>query len=232
MLTYHLVELRVRHRQDLPRLGARLVTMLAGAAVAGVALAGSGGLPQRTSIAHNPFVWEQSMRLEDRCASLYGQPADLRVNAFCVRNDYTRDPSIVILGDSHSNMFVPGILAADPGASILQIGASACTYLHNTEYWNDNRKSWRDHCPPLVEAAYRGITPATRVVVLIARVPMYAATPAEYAATFDFVSPKHFESPDFPGATPAEIYRRALLRDGVGCSSPGARWYWCCPCPP
>ena len=213
MLTYHLVELPVRRRKDLRRLGARLVTLLGGAAAAGVVIASTGGLPQRTSITYNPFDWTQSMRLEDRCAALYGQPAELRVNAFCIRNDYARDPSIVILGDSHSNMFVPGILAADPDASILQIGASACTYLHNTEYWNDNRKSWRDHCPALVNAAWRGITPATKVVVLIARVPMYAATPAEYAATFDFVSPKHFESPDFPGAAPAEIYRRALLRD-------------------
>jgi hypothetical protein len=45
---------------------------------------------------------------------------------------------------------------------------------------------------------------------------MYIATDEEYAATFDFVSPKHFQSPDFPGASAAETYERALTRDVGG----------------
>jgi hypothetical protein len=213
MLTYHLIELPLRRRKDLRPIGVRLVALLGCAALAGIAIARTGGLPQRTTMAHNPLNWEPSMRFENRCAALYGQPADLREHALCIRNNYSRVPSIVILGDSHANMFVPGIIAANPNSSILQIGASACAYLRNTRFWTDIHRSWRDRCPPLMAVAYRGITPATRVVVLIARLPMYVASPAEYATTFDFVSPKHFESPDFPGESPVDTYRRALMRE-------------------
>jgi hypothetical protein len=213
MLTYHLVELPVRRYRNLPRLGVRLAGGLVVAAVAGVALAASGGLPQRTALEYNPFAWGASQRLDTRCSEQYGQPEEWRKNSFCLRNDYSREPSIVILGDSHANMLVPGVLAAYPDASVLQIGASACTYLRNTEFWNDNRRKWRELCPTVVAGAYRGITDSTRVVILAARVPMYAATQEMYSRTFDFVSPKHFESPDFPGAGPAEVYERALRRD-------------------
>jgi hypothetical protein len=95
----------------------------------------------------------------------------------------------------------------------LQIGGSACPYLRNTEFWNDDRQSRRELCPPLTEGAYRAIAPATRVIILSARMPMYTATPEEYARTHDYVSPKHFQSPDFPGASSPEIFERALLRD-------------------
>jgi peptidoglycan/LPS O-acetylase OafA/YrhL len=216
VLTYHLVELPVRHRQDLRRLGVRLVGGLGAAALAGVALMAADGLPQRTSLDNNPFYRTAEMRREDRCSRLYGQPEPLLKSAFCVRNDYAHDPDIVLLGDSHSNMYVAGVQHANPGASTLQIGASACTYLRNTEFWNDNRLSWRQTCPPLTDVAWRSLGASTRVVILAARIPMYIATDEEYAATFDFVSPKHFQSPDFPGASAAETYERALTRDVGG----------------
>ena len=166
-------------------------------------------------MANNPLEWTAEMRRDDRCFAKYGQPEDLQNLAFCIRNDYTRDPSVVIIGDSHANMFVPGVTAAYPHASILQTGASACPYLRNIEFWSDNQRELRRVCPPLIDVAYRGLTPAARVVILSARMPIYTATPAEYAAMFDynFQSPKHFQSSDFPGASSAEMYERALKRD-------------------
>ena len=213
VLTYHLVEVPIRRRKDLRRLGVRLLGGLSVAAVAGVVVAATGGLPQRTSIDHNPFNRKAAVRREDRCSRIYGQPESLYKNAFCVRNDYAHEPEIVIMGDSHSHMLFGAIQDAYPEVSMLQIGASACPYLRNTEFWNDNREWWRQTCPPLTEAAYRGIGPATRLVILAARMTIYTASPEEYAATFDFDSPKYFQSPDFPGADPAETYRRALARD-------------------
>jgi hypothetical protein len=118
-----------------------------------------------------------------------------------------------MIGDSHANMFVPGVSAAHPGESILQIGSSACPFLRDVDVWFDHRRELQGDCPSLVDAAYRALTPAARVVILGARVPMYVATAEEYAATFDFMAPRHFESADFPGASPAEIYEFALTRD-------------------
>ncbi len=212
-LTYHLVELPMRRRKDLRRIGVRLLGGLGAAAVAGVVVAASGGLPQRTTLDHNPFYRTAEMRREDRCSEIHGQPENLHKSAFCVRNDYQHEPEIVLLGDSHANMFVSGVLSTWPLASTLQIGASACPYLRDTEYWNDNRPSWRRICPPLTETAYRAIGSETRLVILAARIPSYIAPAREYAATFDYVSPKHFRSPQFPGANAAETWRLALRRD-------------------
>ncbi len=213
ILTYHLIELPLRHRRDLRKLGVRLVSGLGVAAVAGVVVSYTGGLPQRTSLAYDPFAWAPSMRFEERCAALYGQPEDMRQHAFCIRTDYSRDPTIVMIGDSHSNMFWPALRDAYPGASLLQIGAPACPYVRGTEYWTDATVKWRPMCPVLNDSAYRALEPASRVVILIARLPIYVATPAEFAATFDFLSPGHLQSPDFPGASPTETYERALARD-------------------
>jgi peptidoglycan/LPS O-acetylase OafA/YrhL len=213
VLTYHLIELPIRRRRDLPRLGLRLTSLLGAAAIAGVVVASTGGLPQRTSLDHDPFHWAPEMRLTESCSQRYGQPPEWRKNSFCVRSDFTREPSIVMIGDSHSNMFVPGVRAAYPTASVLQIGASACTYLRSTEFWNDNRRGWRRLCPQVIDGAYRAVGEQTHLVILTARIPMYTATAEEYANTFDFVSPKHFESPEFPGASPAMVYERALERD-------------------
>ena len=213
MATYHFIELPLRGRKDLRKLGVRLVSLLGTAAVAGIVVAGTGGLPQRTSLDHNPFVRTEAMRREDRCSDLYAQPAEYRKNAFCMRNDYEHDPTIVLLGDSHAGMLMSAVRDSYPGVSVLQIGASACPYLRNTEFWNDHRPRWRTLCPPLMAAAYRAVGPQTRVVILAARMPMYTATDEEYAATFDFVSAKHFASPDFPRASALEVYERSLRRD-------------------
>jgi peptidoglycan/LPS O-acetylase OafA/YrhL len=213
MLTYHFIELRVRHRQDLMKLGLRLAGLLGVAAAAGIVVFYLDGLPQRTSLAYDPLQWTQSMFRDDRCFALYGQPENLQKNALCVRTDYTRDPGVVMIGDSHVNMFVPGVSAAYPKESILQIGSSACPFLRNVDVWFDHRRELQGACPTLVDAAYRALTPSARVVILGARVPLYVATPEEYAQTFDYMAPKHFESADFPGASPAEIYERSLARD-------------------
>jgi hypothetical protein len=195
------------------KLGTRLTSLLGVAAVAGLAVVALDGLPGRTTMTDDPLRWTQSMFRDDRCFSLYGQPEELQKNALCVRTDYTRDPDIVVIGDSHANMFVPGVSAAHPDTSVLQIGCAACPFLRNVEFWQDHRRDLRGDCPPLVDAAYRAVTPRTRVVILSARMPMYVASPLEYAATFDFMAPKHFESTDFPGASPAQLYEQALKRD-------------------
>ena len=213
MLTYHLVEVPIRKRTDMRRLCTRLLAGLGTAAAAGVAVAATGGLPQRTSLDHNPFYRTEKMDREDWCSKRYDQPEALYDRAYCVRNDAGRDPEIVVMGDSYSNVFVGAMYSLYPDVSTLQIGGRGCPYLRQVNFWNDHRSSWRESCPPLVEAAYRSIGPSTRLVILLARMPMYTASDAEYAATIDYVSPKYFQSPEFPGVAPDEIFRRSLARD-------------------
>ncbi|MEO8019549.1 MAG: SGNH hydrolase domain-containing protein [Pseudomonadota bacterium] len=123
--------------------------------------------------------------------------------AYCVRNDYGRPPRVVLLGDSHANALWPGVLAAYAESSLLNIGAQRCAYLQDTEYWDDATPARRGVCPVLIGAAYRAITPDTRLVILVARNTLY----------IDVSPEEHFASPDFPRATTIEVFERSLIRD-------------------
>jgi peptidoglycan/LPS O-acetylase OafA/YrhL len=214
ILTYHLVERPVRRRNDLQRIGAWLGILMLALGAGALAAIGTDGFPRRTLLTTDPFAWPPDTLLrEKRCIAMYGQSANFEREAFCIRNDYRRSPRIVLLGDSHANSLWPGVFATYEDSSILHIGAPGCMYLRNTEFWSDATPARRRSCPILIGAAYRAITPDTRLVILAARNADYVGNPAESAATFDFQSPTHFVSTDFPAAPPIEVFERSLARD-------------------
>jgi peptidoglycan/LPS O-acetylase OafA/YrhL len=213
ILTYHLVESPVRRRSDLKRIGALLGIATLALGTWGLVIVEADGFPQRTSLATDPVAWSMALRNEPRCMDVYRQPADLRDETLCIRNDYRRSPRIVLLGDSHANSLWPGVLATYADFSALNIGASGCTYLRDTEFWHDDAPVTRRSCPILIGAAYSAVTPDTRLVILAARNAQYVENAAESAANFDFRSPTHFGSPDFPAARPIEVFERSLARD-------------------
>jgi len=211
VLTYQYVELPVRRRRDLGRLGVRLMGTLAGVGLLALSLQASHGLPQRTPLAVDPFAWPESLRFDDPCLARYGQPEKFRSEAFCVRNDAAREPAIVVIGDSHANALWPGVEAVHHAESVLQIGGSACPFLRRMQFWREDAPSHREVCVPLIDAAYDAITPATRVVILAARSTIYA-TP-EKSRDYGARGPVHLRSLDFPQAAPLEAYERGLASD-------------------
>ena len=112
---FHLVEVPLRRRDDLGRLGIILCAGLIVAAAAGAVLVAARGLPGRTPLETNPFAWPLSWRTDDRCLDQYWRREDMRDEFFCVRNDYQHAPSTVVLGDSHANALWPGIEAQHAG---------------------------------------------------------------------------------------------------------------------
>ena len=213
ILTYHLLEKPARRRNDLKRLGATLGVLLVAVAAWGVVILVSDGFPGRTTLKENPIAWPADMRNQERCMDAQGYAHDLRDETLCVRNDYDHPPRIVIMGDSHSNALSPGVMAAYPQESVLGIGASACLYLRDTDFWHSAAPGKRGTCPGLIDVAWRAITPDTRMVILAARNTMYVETDAQAKEMFDFPGTGFFTSPDFPGAGKLEVFERSLSRD-------------------
>ena len=212
-LTYHLVERPVRKRQDLWRIGARLLLLLLAVGAWGVVIIAMNGFPGRTTLKENPIAWPKELRNTERCMETQGYPSEFREEVLCVRNDYDHAPEVVVLGDSHSNALTPGVMATYPDRSVLGAGSSACLYLRRTDFWHAANPGKRGTCLGLTEIAYRSITPDTRLVVLAARNTMYVSSDAEAAKAFDFPGTQHFTSPDFPDAGKLEVFERSLARD-------------------
>jgi len=213
VLTYHLVERPVRRRNDLKRIGAYLGLFLVAVGAWGVVIIAGDGFPGRTTLKENPLAWPAEMRNDRRCMDAQGYAHELREETLCVRNDYDRTPSVVIMGDSHANALSAGVFAAYPHDSVLSIGASACLYLRRTDFWHSGAPGKRGTCPGLIDTAWRAITPDTRLVILAARNTMYVESAADAADMFDFPGTGYFSSQDFPGAGKVETFERSLSRD-------------------
>src|SRR6187402_310557 len=99
VLTYHLVERPVRRRNDLKRIGAYLGVLLLAVGAWGAVIIANDGFPGRTTLKENPLAWPAEMRNDRRCMDAQGYAHELREETLCVRNDYDRTPSVVIMGD-------------------------------------------------------------------------------------------------------------------------------------
>ena len=213
IITYRFIEVPVRRRPDLRRIGTRLMVgsfLIAIAALMAVLLLRR---PSTQAAQPNAFAWPASWRNDPKCLAEYGQPPAYSVSAFCVRNDYRRPPEIVLLGDSHANALWPGIQLAYGEHSLLQIGGSACPYLRNTEFWAEGVAANRPICPVLIERAYGAIGRQTRVVIVAARIAAYTHASQGPGVGPDYGAHGNFSSADFPGAAPRDIFSRALARD-------------------
>jgi len=209
MLTYHCVELPLRRRRLLP-LAIGLCLGLVVVAAGGVVIHEAAGWPARLPFATNPFLYEQSMRNDRRCLDLY-YPGASSDGPFCLRNDYSRAPSVVLLGDSHANALWQGVLASYSNESVLQIGGAACPPLRAVDFVTPEDPGRRGKCPAIVDRAYRAIDGA-RLVIMDSRATLYTATPDEKRSDFD-LNPGTFFSTAFPGASPLEDYEKSLRRD-------------------
>jgi peptidoglycan/LPS O-acetylase OafA/YrhL len=202
ILTYHLVERPLRTRADLRRIGAWLGIAMILLAASGLVIIRADGFPQRTSLKTDPFAWPAKLHKDSACLDLY-ETLNHNAEAYCVRNDYGRPPRVVLLGDSHANVWWPALLAAHADSSLLNIGAQRCLYLQHTEFWDDGSAASRSRCPVLIAAAYRAITPDSRLVILAARNSMYIEVPAN----------QHFTSLEFSTTATVEVFERSLMRD-------------------
>jgi hypothetical protein len=69
----------------------------------------------------NPFVRELSRWDTPQCVNLF--KLNFEPKPFCVSSHLDQSPQILVIGDSHANHWMPGIIAFNPDTPILQIGS-------------------------------------------------------------------------------------------------------------
>lgn len=113
--TYRLLELRVRSRRP-PKFVAGLATSML--------LVGTLGAVSFYSTPLNPLTWEDARWHTDACLAQYGLEASPK--PFCVQLHPEKSPTVILIGDSNANHWVPGIARADANTALLHLGSGAC----------------------------------------------------------------------------------------------------------
>jgi hypothetical protein len=124
---------------------------------------------------------------------------------FCVDFNPQLQPSIMVLGDSHSNHWMPGLEKAFPDVGILNIGAGACTPLDGVDSLIEiNDLPHQRLCASTMSRAFEILRTSSSIttVVLSSRVATFVS---------DRPSGKLRSAID-PGDTNAAIYAGALRR--------------------
>lgn len=168
----------------------------------------------------DPFAWQESDRYDERCATRYGIPSELRSEAFCVTSGRDAKPSIVVVGDSHANALWPGIAAwAGPDAALM-IGASSCPYVADLQYWSADRPGLAQACPALMGRAFQAVDDTTPMVVLAARAAWYG-TLSRYGSVELGSAPLRFADPVGGHTDALSAFEAGLARQLSSLAAPG-----------
>ena len=171
--TYRLVELKVRRRKP-PAYVGRLVSAMA--AICVVAVLSYVAAARSDHATASAFDWDKVRFASPACFEKYA----LRPSAslFCVETDPELPPSVLVIGDSHANHWVPGIKAQD-GRGILNIGEGGCPYFERvrSQPRADGYSQDCEHTMARAFAVLRG-TPSITSVVLSSQVSAIIPGPA------------------------------------------------------
>jgi peptidoglycan/LPS O-acetylase OafA/YrhL len=126
--TYRFLEVKIRS-SPMPRYAKPLLGSLGIAC--GTALIGAMPAVRVNSVPGDPFAWEETRWRTRSCLERYHLVAALE--PFCIDFNPQVSPSMIVLGDSHSNHLMPGLEKAFPKTGILNIGSGACLPFENVD---------------------------------------------------------------------------------------------------
>jgi peptidoglycan/LPS O-acetylase OafA/YrhL len=164
--TYRLLEIRVRKTKP-PAFVAGLVTTMA--AVCGIAVLTGIGASQSDQTRASDFYWGSARLQTSDCIAKYGlRPSK---NLFCVETDPNIAPSVLVIGDSHSNHWVPGVKAQD-GRGILNIGEGTCPFFERVYVTGSIKKDCERTMARAYEVAKNSPSITTVVLSMRATLPL------------------------------------------------------------
>jgi SGNH domain (fused to AT3 domains) len=170
--TYRLLEIRVRKSKP-PAFVAGLVTTMA--AVCGVAVLTGLAESQSDQTRAGEFYWAWARTQTSDCIAKYGlRPSK---NLFCVETNPDIAPSVLVIGDSHANHWVPGIKAQD-GRGILNIGEGGCPFFERVHV--ESHSGYAKDCERTMTRAFEVLqnSPSITSVVLSTRAATFIPGPA------------------------------------------------------
>jgi peptidoglycan/LPS O-acetylase OafA/YrhL len=169
--TYRFLEVKIRS-SPLPRYASPLLGSLGVACISALI----GGIPavRVNSVPGDPFAWEETRWRTRSCLDRYQLAAPLE--PFCVDFNSRLSPSIIVLGDSHSNHLMPGLEKAFPETGILNIGSGACLPFEDVDGFSElSDIPHRQLCRTTMGTAFQVLRSGTSIstVLLSARGTSY-----------------------------------------------------------
>jgi peptidoglycan/LPS O-acetylase OafA/YrhL len=158
--TYRLLERKVR-ASPAPRYVMALCLFLLGTCATGIILS---TIP--ISGSDEAFAWDEIHWRSPSCISKYKLEQDDQV--FCVQSNPNKLPSVLLLGDSHSNHWMPGIEKTSPDIGVLNIASAGCPYLMNVDSFPPQEDiSRRDTCSKTMSRAFEYLRGSRSVKTVI-----------------------------------------------------------------
>jgi peptidoglycan/LPS O-acetylase OafA/YrhL len=161
--TYWLVEKPLRGSTQGRAKVIVLSLLMAALGLGGIAIYRADGLPQRAAVLQNAAYQNDLLVIEDRanaaaCKARYGFAADAQ---YCLLDDVKRDPTVVVLGDSHAYHLIAGQTRywRARGENTMHLGTRV-PYLG----WPTGEDPYQQATPKMLELAIH--TPSVKVIVI------------------------------------------------------------------
>jgi peptidoglycan/LPS O-acetylase OafA/YrhL len=171
VMTYRFLEVKIRS-SPLPRYAKPLLGSLGITCI--TALIGAIPAVRVNSVPGDPFAWQETRWRTRSCLERYQLAAALE--PFCVDFNSRLSPSIIVLGDSHSNHLMPGLEKVFPETGILNIGSGSCLPFENVDAFSElNDIQHRQLCRATMGTAFQVLRSSTSIstVLLSARGTSY-----------------------------------------------------------
>lgn len=140
-----------------------LSLLMAALGLGGIAIYRADGLPQRAAVVRSAAFQNDLLVIEDRdnakaCKARYGFSADAQ---YCLLDDVTRDPTVVVLGDSHAYHLIAGQTRywRARGENTMHLGTRV-PYLG----WPTGDDPYQQATPRMLDLAIN--TPSVKVIVI------------------------------------------------------------------
>lgn len=204
--TYRFVERPIRYRARWPHVTPALCSLMIVVAGVGYATKINGGFSfrqERLIEANSQFGWEGLVFNQD-CANAFPQLAGEHCNL-----SKPADPTIALLGDSHSNAIYPGLaeLASLKDEVVVNFARGGCTPFFDVSSFERGKT---DYCADYTNRAleFSERHPSIRTIVLSSRGPLYI-TGKGYNERYDWI----LASPDAPkAATFRDVYEAGMRK--------------------
>jgi peptidoglycan/LPS O-acetylase OafA/YrhL len=203
-LTYKFIETPIRSAKS-PRFAVPLLGTLA--TVCGLAVIA--GIPMARKIANDPLVWDDALLRTNSCLARYHLDAGLQ--PFCLDLNKQVAPSILVLGDSHSNHWMPGLARTFPDAGIVNIAAGTCMMLEGLESYSEkNDRTHQGLCARTTKEAYDALRASGSITTVVLSSHVAAYTDPVLSAEGQYILKTATGSKNSPVALYAAALRRNL----------------------
>ncbi len=154
-----------------------LVALMVALGLAGLCIYAVGGLESRHPIqeqirVNSNFDWPENLGHQQECVAMMSRSG--RTTGYCSIKDVSRNPDIVIVGDSHGNQLFPGVEKALEGtaANVLNLGAGPCLPFFNVAFV---QTGFPNTCHQYIDPSLQFVidTDSVKTVVLASRGPLY-----------------------------------------------------------